>query len=57
MFFEKSLKVNMEIGDKYRVLVELLFIYYQILSERDIHFIANWHAIFELDYEEAPDFW
>lgn len=54
MAFEDPQGEYSNLFDGYRALVELPL---YVSSERNIHFIPNWHAIFELNYEGAPDFW
>lgn len=51
--FEKMLKLNMEGVDGYEILAD----WFLFIIRSGVYVPFNWHAVFELNYEGAPDFW
>lgn len=54
MVFDNPGGMFNRVFDGYRVLVELPF---YIASKKKIHLMPDWWAVFELNYENAPEFW
>ena len=54
MAFENPRGVYEKIFDGYRVLLEVPL---QVAAQKEIHFIPDWWAVFELNYEGSPEFW
>ncbi|TGO02868.1 hypothetical protein PN36_17470 [Candidatus Thiomargarita nelsonii] len=54
MVFDNPDNQYEKVFDGYRVLLELPF---YIASCKKIHFMPDWWAVFEVNYEGAPEFW
>jgi hypothetical protein len=54
MAFEDPNGIYEKIFDGYRVLLELPL---QVSAKKAVHFMPDWWAVFELNYEGAPELW
>ena len=54
MAFDNPQGVYENVFDGYRTLLELPF---YVSSEREIHFVPDWWAVYDSNFEGAPDFW
>ena len=54
MAFENPNGVYEKIFDGYRVLLELPL---QVAAKKEVHFMPDWWAVFEVNYDGAPEFW
>ena len=54
MIFDDPIVKKADIYDGYRTLTELVR---YVAAEKQVHFMPDWWAVFETNYEGAPDFW
>ena len=54
MIFDNPIVKRKDVYDGYRTLTELVR---YVATEKQVHFMPDWWAVFETNYEGAPDFW